>query len=635
MRLWLGLIYPPHVLRYDERYSRRSWSQKWYQILWKYNFLMLLARAVSALIHAATMVAAGVYLVGRIFTLLTPEAQMFIAFIGCITLTMAALIAMVQTDIKRVLAFSTLSQLGYMIFAMGIGAWIAALFHLLTHAFFKAMLFLGSGQVIEGCHHEQEMTKMGGLWRKMPGTAFTFFIAVLAISGAGIPWTSFGIGGFYSKDEILEVAFYRHERWLPAGAEAGAAHADAGGARVVLAAHGAVQEPGADEQQEAGAGDAGGHAGRDYAGQYVDVKALPTFLLYLPLLVAYITPFYMGRCFMLTFMGKPRDKKIYEHAHESKLMVYPLFVLAAMTLISGWFVFRNFVAYTAPYEAALVPMIDGHDPGVHAVKSSLAWMVGFAFIVGLGLAYLVYRNGFGLADRIAKLPVIRAFHNILWNKFYFDHVYNAVLVMGTRAFAVFCGLFDGWVVDGIVNTAGRLATTFGSFIGIVDNKVVDGAVNGTGAVSWSLGGVFRGTHTGVIRNYILMTAIVVTGVILAVGLPALLQETPIDGQSAAISVTLRSAAIALMLVVLAACTVAAPRLSYNVVIPVMVVGAVLKPGRAVLSGLTWDGFFAFVWSLISSASGLAQLALLLIIFAVLYIRYRGLEPPEPEYAAAS
>ncbi|MHC4091444.1 MAG: NADH-quinone oxidoreductase subunit L, partial [Planctomycetota bacterium] len=150
---------------------------------------------VSALIHAATMVAAGVYLVARVFRLLTPDAQLFIAVIGCITLTITALIAIVQTDIKKVLAYSTLSQLGYMIFGMGVGAWIAALFHLMTHAFFKAMLFLGSGQVIEGCHHEQHITKMGGLRKKMPWTCWTFFVGVLAIAGAGIPWAGIGLGG--------------------------------------------------------------------------------------------------------------------------------------------------------------------------------------------------------------------------------------------------------------------------------------------------------------------------------------------------------------------------------------------------------------------------------------------------------
>ena len=164
---------------------------------------------VSALIHAATMVAAGVYLVARIFVLLTPEAQLVIAWVGAITLTMAALIAIVQTDIKKVLAYSTLSQLGYMVLGMGVGAWIAALFHLLTHAFFKALMFLGSGQVIEGCHHEQDIRKMGGLRKKMPVTCWTFFIGVVAIAGVGIPGTHIGLGGFFSKDEILAIAYQR------------------------------------------------------------------------------------------------------------------------------------------------------------------------------------------------------------------------------------------------------------------------------------------------------------------------------------------------------------------------------------------------------------------------------------------
>src|ERR687893_250015 len=138
---------------------------------------------VSALIHAATRVAAGVYLVGRIFPILTPDAKLFIAIIGCTTLTMAALIAIAQSDIKKVLAYSTLSQLGYMILAMGIGSWVGGLFHLITHAFFKALLFLGSGSVIHAAHHEQEMPQYGGLMRKIPITAITFAVAVLAIAG--------------------------------------------------------------------------------------------------------------------------------------------------------------------------------------------------------------------------------------------------------------------------------------------------------------------------------------------------------------------------------------------------------------------------------------------------------------------
>ncbi|HEV3383587.1 MAG TPA: proton-conducting transporter membrane subunit, partial [Gemmata sp.] len=155
---------------------------------------------VSALIHAATMVAAGVYLVGRCYPLFAPEVLLVIAYTGAITLFVAATIALVQTDIKRILAYSTCSQLGFMMLALGIGGWVAGLLHLITHAFFKALLFLGSGSVIYGCHHEQDVRKMGGLRRKMPITAFTMLVGVLAIGGAPL------LSGWYSKDQILSAA---------------------------------------------------------------------------------------------------------------------------------------------------------------------------------------------------------------------------------------------------------------------------------------------------------------------------------------------------------------------------------------------------------------------------------------------
>jgi NADH-quinone oxidoreductase subunit L len=155
---------------------------------------------VSALIHAATMVAAGVYLVGRCFPFFAPEVRLVIAYTGLITLFLAATIALVQTDIKRVLAYSTVSQLGFMMLALGVGGWVAGLLHLLAHAFFKALLFLGSGSVILGCHHEQDLVRMGGLRRRMPVTAYTMLVGVLAI--AGTPFFS----GWYSKDLILSNA---------------------------------------------------------------------------------------------------------------------------------------------------------------------------------------------------------------------------------------------------------------------------------------------------------------------------------------------------------------------------------------------------------------------------------------------
>ena len=159
---------------------------------------------VSALIHAATMVAAGVYLVGRMMPVFTPDALTVVAVIGAVTALMAGFIALAQNDIKKVLAYSTVSQLGYMFLGLGVGAWHAGLFHLTTHAFFKALMFLGSGSVIHACHHEQDMRRMGGLWRKLPVTSLTFAIGVLAI--AGFP---FVVSGFYSKDAVLAGAFHR------------------------------------------------------------------------------------------------------------------------------------------------------------------------------------------------------------------------------------------------------------------------------------------------------------------------------------------------------------------------------------------------------------------------------------------
>ena len=167
---------------------------------------------VSALIHAATMVAAGVYLVGRFYPLFTPEVLLVIACVGCITLFIAATIAITATDIKRVLAYSTVSQLGFMMLALGLGGWLAGMMHLFTHAFFKSLLFLCSGSVIHACG-TNEMPQMGGLRRKMPVTAMTMLIGCLAIAGAGIP-TVIGLSGFHSKDLIIaqDLSFWKHNR---------------------------------------------------------------------------------------------------------------------------------------------------------------------------------------------------------------------------------------------------------------------------------------------------------------------------------------------------------------------------------------------------------------------------------------
>jgi NADH-quinone oxidoreductase subunit L len=423
---------------------------------------------VSALIHAATMVAAGVYLTARIFVLLTPEAQLFVAVIGCITLTLAALVAIVQTDIKRVLAYSTISQLGYMMLGMGVGAWIAALFHLLAHAFFKALMFLGSGQVIEGCHHEQDMRKMGGLIKKMPVTAITFLVGVLAIAGVGIPavWMPghlpFGLGGYFSKDEILAVAWSRHE-----------------------------------------------HAG------------LSAWLFWIPIAMAYVTPFYMMRCWWLTFMGQPRDEHVYAHAHESKLMYLPLVVLAAGTFFASYYLFRPMVADAAP-QPFLTAAFDGvaeEAEGAHGdlidhnAHKALAPIVGFAFLGGFAVAWLIYRRGLAVGEKLAQ--ALRPAHTLLVHKFYFDEAYGLVLVGGTMALKSLCYTFDKYVVDGLVNLSAWITERLSRFSGVVlDAGMVDGAVNGVGRGTWLLGGLVRLPQVGRIRDYVLFAAGGVTVVVL-------------------------------------------------------------------------------------------------------------------------
>ncbi|NOX58578.1 MAG: NADH-quinone oxidoreductase subunit L [Planctomycetes bacterium] len=493
---------------------------------------------VSALIHAATMVAAGVYLVARIFRLLTPDAQFFIAVIGCITLTITALIAIVQVDIKKVLAYSTLSQLGYMIFGMGVGAWPAALFHLITHAFFKAMMFLGSGQVIEGCHHVQDMRRMGGLRKKMPVTCWTFFIGVLAIAGFGIPGTHYGLGGFFSKDEVLAVAYERSFNWE----NRFASHADDGGhgddhaaeslderksrtglmsGRVVLASG---ESDGAGHgSKEAGDSHAAGGSHHDdpvLAGIALQQRVIPKWMFWLPIIIAYVTPFYMMRCWWMTFMGKPRDEDVYHHAHESRLMYVPLIVLAVGTVFASYFMFRPVLGETAVIatSAPLVVAVDGaaaadaqpellglsHDKDRDPHRAMIGY-VGFAWVVGMGLAILIYRQGLELAERIRRLPGVRFIHMCLMEKLFFDYVYDTVLVGGTKwVLAQIARAIDTYIIDGIANLLGRGTVRLAEFSGnIVDAGGVDGLVDAIAETTQGVSDVVRQPQTGRIRNYVL------------------------------------------------------------------------------------------------------------------------------------
>ena len=414
---------------------------------------------VSALIHAATMVAAGVYLVGRMMPIMLPEVMIVIATVGAATAVMAGFVAVAQNDIKKVLAYSTCSQLGYMFLGLGVGAWHAALFHLTTHAFFKALMFLGSGSVIHGCHHEQDMRKMGGLLRKMPVTGITFGMGVLAI--AGLPFLS----GFYSKDAILAGAFNRYPVlfWLGLGA-------------------------------------------------------------------AFLTAFYMMRLYVMTFLGKPKDEHIHEHAHESpRSMTVPLVVLAVLAVIAGW----SFGAWheeilgpksnevinekglTAAGVAVYDVETDHSGEHFHKEDKGLLALVILAGIGGLGLGYLVFAKMGAGAIAGLKRPV-RWLETACENKFWFDEFYREAVLRPTYGLAKACNVVDRQGVDGLVNWVGRTTRgTFAHLSGVYDKRVVDGLVNGVASFCQGCGAIISFLQGGRIRAYLAMSAVTVVLVLIA------------------------------------------------------------------------------------------------------------------------
>ncbi len=432
---------------------------------------------VSSIVHSATMVAAGVYLTGRIYPILTPEAHLFIATIGLITLVIAACMALVMTDIKRVLAYSTLSQLGYMILGLGAGAWAFALFHLITHAFFKCCLFQCSGSVIHAAHHQQDMRYYGGLLKKMPVTAACYFVCTLAIAGASIPYTAIGMSGYYSKDGIIAgVVNYAH------------------GMEAVL----------------------GGWASLYWLG---------------PMCVAYLTVFYMARSFALTFLGKPRDQHLHDHAHEAPItMLIPQVVLAAMAVLSApallWF-FHDLIVAAQSAEWTAMPVSDvfkvtekklNHE-GFHAVHTYLLY--GISWILMLGAGIYMYMQGMAVSSRIAALPVVNVLYAWFKNKFYFDALYDIFTVSLWRdAIAGISGWIDRNIVDGIVNLVGTVSKGTAWLVGKFDLRVIDGAVDGAANMAQSGGAVLRGAQAGRIRLYVtllfgaacIVTLVVVTSV---------------------------------------------------------------------------------------------------------------------------
>ncbi len=407
--------------------------------------------SVSSLIHAATMVAAGVFLLGRIYPLFDATVLMVIASIGAFTALMAATIALTQNDIKRILAFSTISQLGFMMIAMGVGAYSASIFHLATHAFFKCLLFLAAGSVIHEMAHvkaksgldfdHQDIQNMGGLRKIMPVTFITMALASLALSG--IPFTS----GFLSKDAILIQAF----EWSD--------------------------------------------------GQSIWAKLIP----YAAFLTSGLTSFYIARLLFKVFFGSFRLQNLSKNIqlHEApNAMKYVLMVLAVFCL------FIPFSQNPFDYNSAWIfKEITGLEPA-HEVQSNyhlfIPVTVSILTFVLIYLAYTWYGKRLAGPD-FSKNPLFR-FAQKQW---YFNELYTRLFVNGTTGLSAISFKFDRLVVDGLVNLLGKIGVLFAATSGWFDSYVIDGLVNGIASFAKTIGNFARHLQTGRLQHYLLTMVLVV------------------------------------------------------------------------------------------------------------------------------
>jgi NADH:ubiquinone oxidoreductase subunit 5 (subunit L)/multisubunit Na+/H+ antiporter MnhA subunit len=431
-----------------------------------------------------------------------------IAVVGCITLFMAATIAVTATDIKRVLAYSTVSQLGYMMLALGVGGWLAGMMHLITHAFFKSLLFLCSGSVIHAVH-TNEMTEMGGLRKKMPITAATMLIGCLAIAGAGIPFVV-GFSGYYSKDLILEQAF--------------------------------------SFMQTNGAGWGAVFFGFAAGG-------------------AAITAFYMFRMWYMTFAGEPRNHHRYDHAHESPAVMWgPLVVLATLAVGVAWptshalvfaaiagvvwlaFFLRMMVkgspdggmlmrigmaiivlavaAAVWPDWLTLATLLEqsrplGTLPTVHAELSSLTWpaeplshdfatpITMLAFGTALGgflLATAMYGVGWLNPDEVGRQ--FAGIYRFLRNKWWFDELYDWVFVRPAHVVSRITARFDRRIIDGFIDGLAAVTRWFSRrWDAIADRTLVDGLINLFANWTYALGLSLRTVQTGRLRQYVMFIVV--------------------------------------------------------------------------------------------------------------------------------
>ena len=436
---------------------------------------------VSALIHAATMVVAGVFMVARMYgvfwngLVIGGSSINFLAVVGGVTVLGGAGLAFVQSDIKKVLAYSTISQLGYMVMALGVGAWTAALFHLFTHAFFKAGLFLGAGSVAHSVHSFDMKKDMGGMKQFMPKTYVTFMICTGALIGI------FPLAGFWSKDEIL--------------------------------------------------------AGADQLG-----SGYSAFLI-VGTIGAFMTAAYMTRLIYLTFFGEFRgghhgdeshgeedhpthedDHALDHHGepHESgPRILVPLYILATLAVVAGFtnipdsgalswvpeglaLQFEHLFEPKGGYFPSLTEVGPTGNVFAHpkfditiAIVSSL---VGF---LGIGLAYAWYFKGMGPHGITQRSKLAKAGHTFLVEKYYLDHLYTGIIAGGVKGpIAKATNWFNKNVLDGVVDGAGKTAVVGGKFVyDTIDQKFVDGAVDGSGMAAEGGGQVFRQMQTGKVQQY--------------------------------------------------------------------------------------------------------------------------------------
>ncbi len=357
---------------------------------------------VSALIHAATMVTAGVFLVARMSPLfeLSTTALTFVTLVGGTTAFFAATVGLVQNDIKRVIAYSTCSQLGYMFAALGVGAYGAGIFHLFTHAFFKALLFLGAGAVIHAVSNEQDMRRMGGLRKHIPRTYWMMIIGTVALTGLGIPGTVIGTAGFFSKDAIIESL-------------------------------------------------------------YVGQNAFAGYAFWMTVIAALFTSFYSWRLIFLTFHGKPRaSADVMSHVHESpNVMLVPLYLLAVGALIAGLVFHTNFIGshhevgnidphYLEFWDQSLFLGADNKIlEQFHEVPKLVKWSPFIMMVLGFVLAYIFYIRTPSLPGELAKQH--QGLYKFLLNKWYFDELYHYVFIVPAMWLGkLFWKQGDGRIIDG-------------------------------------------------------------------------------------------------------------------------------------------------------------------------------------------